>query len=99
MVEQREFNKASLLLSLQAEIETNLISINLRYSRYSSPIRNNERVSIRRFKQLDKVFSANLNKLGDVADVAFVVEIVGFYRGLEMMENWTYELLSREYNQ
>jgi len=94
-IEEREINKAALLVSLQAEIETNLISLNVRYRNYSRSIKNNDDdIALRQFKQSDKVFSANLNRLGDVADVALVAEIVGFYRGLEMLENWTTDILS-----
>ena len=98
-IEEREFNKATLLVSLQAEIETNLISLNVRYRNYSKSISDNDEINIREFKQLDKVFLANLNRLGNVEDVALVAEIVGFYRGLQMLENWTDDFLARKYSQ
>ena len=98
-IEERELNKSALLVSLQAEIETNLISLNVRYRTLARSINNDDKITIWQFKQLDKVFCANLNRLGDVADVALVAEIVGFYRGLEMLENLTRDTLSQEYDQ
>ena len=57
-IEERELNKAALLVSLQAEIETNLISLNVRYRNLARSINNDDKITIWQFKQFDKVFCA-----------------------------------------
>ena len=99
IIENRKFESKVLLATLQSEIEANLIYLHNRYRKYEGASNNNLNIEIIQFKASDDVYRTNIDQLGKLNHLGLIAEIVSFYSGLQRLENWSEQIISKQLKQ